>query len=83
MINWGMIPFTVNKADIDKLTLDTYIFIPNIRKSIKEGDTSVKACVMNEQGQTDIELYMETLSQDDRDIILAGCLINYYAANKK
>ncbi|SMC45310.1 hydratase [Sporomusa malonica] len=81
VINWGMIPFTMNREEVNKLKVDDYIFIPNIRLSIVNGTDRIKAYVLNEQGKTDLELKLENLSKDDRDIILAGCLINYYAEN--
>lgn len=81
VINWGMIPFTINPADVEKLSVDSYIFIPNIRQSMKAGAEAVQAFVMNEKGKTALELKMENLAKEDREIILAGCLINYYAGN--
>ncbi|SFM15793.1 hydratase [Pelosinus propionicus] len=81
VINWGMIPFTIHPADIEKIAADSYIFIPNIRQSIKTGAEKVQAFVINERGKIALELKLENLAKEDRDIILAGCLINYYAGN--
>lgn len=79
VINWGMLPFTINREDVNKLMVDSYIFIPNIRRSVMEEAEKVQAFVLNEQGKTSLELKLENLSKEDRDIIQAGCLINYYA----
>lgn len=79
VINWGMIPFTVDQREADKLAVEDYIFIPGIRQSIQDGLDKVQAFIVNKQGKTAIELKLEALTKDDRDIILSGCLINYYA----
>lgn len=80
LINWGMIPFTINIENLEKISIGYYIFIPNIRKSIQCGAEKVQAFVINEKGKTVLELKLENLSKEDRDIIMAGCLINYYAS---
>ncbi|MBP2637598.1 MAG: 3-isopropylmalate dehydratase [Firmicutes bacterium] len=79
VINWGMIPFTIDEAEIAKFAVEDYLFIPNIRQSIIDGTEKVQAFVINKQGKTPIELSIKNLAKEDRDIILAGCLINYYA----
>lgn len=79
VINWGMLPFTINREDVSKLAVDDYIYIPGIRESVQNGAAKVQAYVLNAKGKTPLELKLENLSKDDRDIIQAGCLMNYYA----
>lgn len=79
LINWGMVPFTIDEDDISKFTIDDTLYIPGIRQSIEDGDEKVQAYIVSPKGKVTIELKLENLSKDDRDIILAGCLINYYA----
>lgn len=79
VINWGMLPFTIENKYIDKLAVDQYIFIPQIRQSIKNGAEKIAATIINEHSKEMMELKIENLSQTDREIILSGCLINYYA----
>lgn len=79
LINWGMVPFTVDEKDTSKFAIDDLLYIPGIRQSIENGDENVQAYLVNSTGKVAIELKLENLSKDDRDIILAGCLINYYA----
>ncbi|MBP2641266.1 MAG: 3-isopropylmalate dehydratase [Firmicutes bacterium] len=79
MINWGMLPFTMARSNIEKLCVDDMIFIPDIRQNVKNGATKIPAFVINEHGSAAIELGLDNLSADDREIILSGCLINYYA----
>ena len=79
LINWGMLPFTIEPEAQGILELDDYIYIPGIRQAVKNGETEVHSYVMKPGGRTSLVLKLKNLSKDDRDIILAGCLINYYA----
>ncbi|AJQ27131.1 hydratase [Pelosinus fermentans] len=79
LINWGLVPFTINESDKSKFAIDDYLYIPGIREAVKNGADRVQAYIINSGGKAPIELKLEGLSQDERDIILAGCLINYYA----
>jgi aconitate hydratase len=78
LINWGMIPFTIADHDKERFRIDDYVYIPDVRKAVQNGDAAVKAYIINAHGKTGIELKLENLSSGERDIILAGCLINYY-----
>ncbi len=79
LINWGMIPFTVVKEDRYKLVVGDYLYIPGIRQAVQAGAETVPAFIINHMGKTEMQLKLEALSKDDRDILLAGCLINYYS----
>ena len=58
---------------------DDYIFVKDIKKAIKTKEDTIHAYVVN-QGMKEIELHLGNLTDDEREIILKGCLINY---NKK
>lgn len=75
LINWGMLPF-VYEEDICFDNGD-YIFIPNIVEAIKEKSNSIKAYVVNKE-MKEFDLKLGELTDDEREIILKGCLINYY-----
>lgn len=79
LINWGMLPFSINKEDIAKLTIDGYIFIQGIRQHVAAGAETVPAWIINDEGKLPLVLKLENLSQAEREIILSGCLINYYS----
>ncbi|MDI7260632.1 MAG: hydratase [Thermodesulfobacteriota bacterium] len=79
LINWGMLPFTIESKARGILEPDDYIYIPGIREAVEKGKTQIQSQVIKPQGQTPLLLKLENLSKDDRDIILAGCLTNYYA----
>ena len=76
LINWGMLPFTIKKGDVPFKNKD-YIFVPEIRKAVEDKLTSIPAYVVNE-GMKEITLTLGELTDDEREIILKGCLINYY-----
>lgn len=77
LINWGMLPFVFDgELSFDK---DDYIFVKDIKQAIETKNDSIKAYVVN-KGMKEIELHLGNLTDDEREIILKGCLINY---NKK
>ena len=80
LINWGMLPFIVDKGELPFANGD-YIFIPEITEAVKNKATSMKAYVVNKD-MKEFTLKMDELTDDERQIILDGCLINYYRNNK-
>jgi aconitate hydratase len=82
LINWGMLPFTVEKERMADLAVDDFIDIPHIRQAIFNGEEKIVAFIVRDGNRTPLELKLGVLSPEDRDIILAGCLMNYYAQKK-
>ncbi len=80
LINWGMLPFLCEQAD--KFELGDWIFVPDIRTAVAEKWESIPAYVMSEGEKRDITLSLGALTDDERKIILEGCLINYYRSEK-
>ena len=76
LINWGMLPFTIDKGELPFKNKD-YIFVPDVRKAVEDRLTKIPAYVVNE-GMKEITLTLGELTDDEREIILKGCLINYY-----
>ena len=78
LINWGMLPFITEESH-EALSFQNgdYIFVPNVRKAVEEKWDVVKAYVVGE-GLKEIELKLGDLTDNEREIILKGCLINYY-----
>lgn len=79
LINWGMLPFLV-EGDIPFENED-FIFIPDVYNSIKNKYKDIKAYVVKENLK-EFDLKMADLTDDEREIILSGCLINFYKDNK-
>ncbi len=78
LINWGMLPFVIDEDY--KFDIDDYVFIPDIVKAIKDKSDVIKAYVVNKD-MHELDLTLGALTDDERDIIIAGCLINYYKEN--
>ena len=78
LINWGMLPF-ITEEDHTALSFKNgdYIFVPNVRKAVEEKWDIVKAYVVGSELK-EIELKLGDLTDNEREIILKGCLINYY-----
>lgn len=76
LINWGMLPF-IYENDQLPFNNDDFIFIPGIRKAIIDKQTVITAYVVRDTLEA-FELKLGDLTDDERKIILAGCLMNYY-----
>lgn len=77
LINWGMLPFIIDEGELPFSNLD-YLFLPDIRKAIADGATEFTAYVVKEGKLEPFTLKMGALTPDEQEIILKGCLINYY-----
>lgn len=79
LINWGMLPFLFEgELPFEK---GDFIFIPEIRKSIENKIDKIKAYVIKEELK-EFDLKIADLTDDERKIILSGCLINFYKEQK-
>ncbi len=76
LINWGMLPFVIPQGDLPFKNLD-YIFIPGIKDAVANKADTIKAFVVKEEGLKEFEMTLGELTDDEREIILKGCLINY------
>ncbi len=80
LINWGMLPFIYKDGDKNlPFANDDYIFLPGVKKMIAEKLPSITAYAIKKDGKVnEFELSVGDLTDDERKIILAGCLINFY-----
>ena len=78
LINWGMLPFIIKEGELPFKNLD-YLFIPEIRKAVLEKWSVIKAYKVNIEQNTleEFELSLGEMTNEEREIILKGCLINY------
>jgi len=76
LINWGMLPFLIPEGDLPFERLD-YLFIPGIKKAVEEKVSEIKAYTVKEDGLKEFSLKLGDLTDEERQIILKGCLINY------
>ena len=80
LINWGMLPFILDGEA--QFNVDDYIFVPGIRAAVESRTDEIPAFVVCESGTKQITLKLAGLTDDERQIILDGCLINYYNTSK-
>lgn len=76
LINWGMLPFLIPAGDLPFVNGD-YLFFPEIRKAVEEKADSITGYVVKESGLVPFTVTLGELTDDEREIILKGCLINY------
>ncbi len=76
LINWGMLPFLIEEGELPFRNLD-YLFIPGIRKALEDRTGEIRAYVVKTDGLTGFSLRLGELTDEERQIILKGCLINY------
>ena len=77
LINWGMLPFLIKEGELPFANGD-YLFFPEIRKAVEEKNDVIRGFVVGENGLREFEVALGELTDDEREIILKGCLINYY-----
>ena len=76
LINWGMLPFLIKEGELPFANGD-YLFFPQIRKAVEEKDDVIRGYVVSAEGLKEFEVALGELTDDEREIILKGCLINY------
>ncbi len=77
LINWGMLPFILDGET--PFENGDYIFVPAIKDAIKDKKTEIPAYIVKDGKLVPFTLKMGDITDDERKIILAGCLINFYA----
>ena len=76
LINWGMLPFLIPSGDLPFKNSD-YLFFPGIRKAVEEKADVIKGYTVEGDSLKEFEVTLGELTDDEREIILKGCLINY------
>ena len=74
VINWGMIPFQTKEEP--EFEVDDYIFIPGMKAAIAEGKQEITGYILGDTVR-EIHLYWEALTDNEKEIVLSGSLINY------
>ena len=76
LINWGMLPFLIPAGDLPFRNGD-YLFFPGIRKAVEEKADVIKGYTVDGDSLKEFDVTLGELTDDEREIILKGCLINY------
>ena len=79
VVNWGMLPFILDEADTCGIEAGDLIYIKGIRDVLLGDAEEVKASLIKNGKESEISLRIPALTREERDIILSGCLINYYS----
>ena len=79
LINWGIVPFI---APPQGLSAGDWVYVPDVRKKLEAGDTEFPARLIRGESVSDITLTLPGISQKERELLLIGCLINHYAAQR-
>ena len=80
-INWGIVPFTMDKANEFSYEDGDWVYIPGVKAAILEGKEDIPAKVITKDGKVaDLPLQCKGLTDDEKLILKEGCLMNYYAA---
>ena len=77
-INWGIVPFTIAPETTFDFQPGDKVFIPGIREAILEGKEEIDAQVITANGVQPIHLFFQNLTATERQILVDGCLMNYY-----
>ena len=80
-MNWGMVPFQY-KGSLDAFNIDDWIFVPRIRTALEGDLSSIHAYVVKDGAATPIELFVADMTPEERQIVEAGCLINFNRSRK-
>ena len=79
-INWGILPFTLDAGTSFDYAPGDCVFVPGIRQAIENGIEDIPARVIRTDGAVEgLMLHVKGLTDDEKEIILDGCLMNYYA----
>ena len=79
-INWGILPFTLDRDTAFDYQPGDCVFVPGIRQAIESGAEDIPAKVICTNGTVhDLLLHARGLTADEKEILLDGCLMNYYA----
>ncbi|MCI8731488.1 MAG: hydratase [Lachnospiraceae bacterium] len=75
LINWGMLPLLIPEGELPFKNGD-YLFLPDIRQAVKEKSDEIRVYRVSDKMES-FTAAMGELTDDEREIILKGCLINY------
>ncbi len=80
-INWGIVPFTIDESEPFAYESGDFLYVPGVREKIRTGVETMDGKVLRADGSVfPITLTVNGLTEDEKTIILEGCLMNYYAA---
>ena len=82
-VNWGMLPFTLPEGEAFDARPGDFIYVPDVREKTLRGDEAFPAMLVTEGGVKPLTLYLKNTTAEERELLLTGCLMNHYAAQKR
>ena len=82
-VNWGILPFTLAAGDSFDGAPGDFIYVPRVREKLAAGDEAFPAVLLHGGETWDMTLYLKNTDAQERELLLRGCLINYYAAKNE
>ena len=77
-VNWGMLPFTIYPGTSFDYDPDDFVYIPGVRAAVERGDETVEARILHKGEIDTISLRLQNFTPEERAVVLAGCLMNWY-----
>ena len=81
-VNWGIAPFTISKEQAVQWQVGDYLYVPGLKSALLKMETTIPAKLLSGESVRDVTLSLEGLGEEERDILLAGCLMNWYKQGK-
>ena len=79
VVNWGMLPFIAEGVKDWDIQPGDKLYIPSVRAAVDGGAEEIDATLIQHGAEKHVTLKLPGMTREERDIVLAGCLINYYA----
>ncbi len=81
-VNWGIAPFTISREQGVTWQVGDYLYVPGLKEKLLKMETTIPAKLLSGGVVRDVTLSLEGLGEEERDILLAGCLMNWYKQGK-
>ncbi len=82
-VNWGMLPFTLAEGAVFDARPGDFLYVPDVRAKVAAGDDCFPAVLVTPDGTQELTLYLKNTTTEERELLLTGCLMNHYAAQKR
>ena len=82
-VNWGMLPFTLPEGEAFDAKPGDFIYVLDVREKTLRGDEAFPAMLVTEGCVKPLTLYLKNTTAEERELLLTGCLMNHYAAQKR
>lgn len=79
VVNWGMLPFIAENVQEWNIQPGDQLYLPGIRQAVADGKEEISAVLLQNGSEKEITLKLPGMTKEEREIVLAGCLINFYA----